>query len=148
MDCHFLLQGIFLTQGSNPCFLHPLHWQAGFFFFLPLMLPGKPCIYTGWSKSSFGFLTRYPGKTPVNFQPIQYIPKLIVATSGVPGQLKCYCLLSILGAFHILKRFYSFLYFWLHPTACGIPAPQPGIKPVAPALEVQSLNHWMAGEVP
>ena len=26
MDCHFLLQGIFLTQGSNP---HLLHWQAG-----------------------------------------------------------------------------------------------------------------------
>ena len=26
--CHFLLQGIFLTQGSNPCHLHLLHWQA------------------------------------------------------------------------------------------------------------------------
>ena len=25
MDCHFLLQGIFLTQGSNLCLLH---WQA------------------------------------------------------------------------------------------------------------------------
>ena len=24
VGCHFLLQGIFLTQGSN---LHPLHWQ-------------------------------------------------------------------------------------------------------------------------
>ena len=26
MGCHLLLQGIFLTQGSN---LHLLHWQAG-----------------------------------------------------------------------------------------------------------------------
>ena len=26
--CHFLLQGIFLTQESNPCHLHLLHWQA------------------------------------------------------------------------------------------------------------------------
>ena len=26
MGCHFLLQEIFLTQGSNP---HPLHWQMG-----------------------------------------------------------------------------------------------------------------------
>ena len=26
--CHFLLQGIFLTQGSNPGLLHLLHWQA------------------------------------------------------------------------------------------------------------------------
>ena len=27
--CHFLLQRIFLTQGSNPCLLHLLHWQVG-----------------------------------------------------------------------------------------------------------------------
>ena len=26
--CHFLLQGIFLTQGSNPCLLCLLNWQA------------------------------------------------------------------------------------------------------------------------
>ena len=26
--CHFLLQGIFLTQGSNLHLLHLLHWQA------------------------------------------------------------------------------------------------------------------------
>ena len=26
---HFLLQGIFLTQGSNQCLLHLLHWQVG-----------------------------------------------------------------------------------------------------------------------
>ena len=26
---HFLLQGIFPTQGSNSCLLHLLHWQAG-----------------------------------------------------------------------------------------------------------------------
>ena len=28
VGCHFLLQGIFLTQGSNPHLLHLLHWQA------------------------------------------------------------------------------------------------------------------------
>ena len=27
MGCHFLLQGIFLTQGSNLCLLSLLHWQ-------------------------------------------------------------------------------------------------------------------------
>ena len=37
--CHFLLQGIFLTQGSNPCLLHLLHWQADS---LPFAPPGKP----------------------------------------------------------------------------------------------------------
>ena len=29
MGCHFLLQGIFLTQESNPCLLCLLHWQVG-----------------------------------------------------------------------------------------------------------------------
>ena len=28
MGCHFLLQGIFLTRGSNPCLLCLLHWQV------------------------------------------------------------------------------------------------------------------------
>ena len=28
MGCHFLLQGIFQTQGSNSCLLWLLHWQA------------------------------------------------------------------------------------------------------------------------
>ena len=28
VGCHFLLQGIFLTQGSNPRLLRVWHWQA------------------------------------------------------------------------------------------------------------------------
>ena len=39
IGCHALLQGIFLTQGSNPCLLYLLTWQAGS---LPLAPPGKP----------------------------------------------------------------------------------------------------------
>ena len=31
VGCHFLLQGIFPTQGSNPCLFHLLHWQVGSF---------------------------------------------------------------------------------------------------------------------
>ena len=31
MGCHFLLQGIFLTQGLNPSLLCLLHWQADCF---------------------------------------------------------------------------------------------------------------------
>ena len=38
VGCHALLQGIFPTQGSNPCLLCLLHWQAGS---LPLAPPGK-----------------------------------------------------------------------------------------------------------
>ena len=35
----YLLQGIFPTQGSDPCLLHLLHWQEGS---LQLVPPGKP----------------------------------------------------------------------------------------------------------
>ena len=37
VGCHFLLQGIFLTQGSNPCLLH---WQVD-----PLMKPPGNLTY-------------------------------------------------------------------------------------------------------
>ena len=39
MGCSVLLQWIFLTQGSNPCLLCPLHWQVGS---LELAAHGKP----------------------------------------------------------------------------------------------------------
>ena len=39
VGCHAVLQGIFPTQGLNPCPLCLLHWQAGS---LPLAPPGKP----------------------------------------------------------------------------------------------------------
>ena len=38
---HVLLQGIFPTQGLNPCLFHLLHWQADS---LPLVPPEKPHI--------------------------------------------------------------------------------------------------------
>ena len=39
MDGHFLLQGIFPTQGWNPCLLNLLHWQVNS---LPLSQQGSP----------------------------------------------------------------------------------------------------------
>ena len=39
VGCHFLLQGIFLTQGLNLCFLHLLNWKADS---SPLVPPGQP----------------------------------------------------------------------------------------------------------
>ena len=42
MSSHFLLQGIFLTQGLNLCLLH-LHWQADS---LPVRHLGKPKLLT------------------------------------------------------------------------------------------------------
>ena len=39
VDGHFLLQGFFLTQGSNPRLVILLHWQVDS---LPLAPPGEP----------------------------------------------------------------------------------------------------------
>ena len=48
LGCHFLLQGIFLTQGLK---LHLLYWQADFFF-LPLNHLGNPIYKHTFEKSS------------------------------------------------------------------------------------------------
>ena len=51
--------------------------------------------------------------------------------------------------FTFLNIAYQVLFFfWPHCMACGILVPQPGIKPVPPAVEVQSPNHWTTREVP
>ena len=43
-----------------------------------------------------------------------------------------------------------FLYLAVLDLRCGTQdlVPQPGIEPRPPAMEVQSLNHWTAQEVP
>ena len=50
VGCHFLLQGIFPTQGLNPHLLCLLHWQADS---LPLSHPGSPF----WDRHNFCFLS-------------------------------------------------------------------------------------------
>ena len=40
MGCHFQLQGIFQTQGSNPRLLHFLHWQVDFLLKQVMLIMG------------------------------------------------------------------------------------------------------------
>ena len=47
--CHFLLQGLFLTQGLNPSLLYLLHWQEDS---LPLSHPGSPQTHTAAAAKS------------------------------------------------------------------------------------------------
>ena len=51
VGCCFLLQGIFPTQGLNPCLLHLLNRQADFFF--TAEPPGKPLWWREghWNRS-------------------------------------------------------------------------------------------------
>ena len=59
VGCHFLLQGIFLTQGSNPPLLCLLYWQAGS---LPLVHLRSPICYCPikFIKYSFSIVNGYP----------------------------------------------------------------------------------------
>ena len=50
VDCHFLLQGIFLIQGSNPHLLWLLHWLADS---LPLSHQGTPRYLISGGHSQF-----------------------------------------------------------------------------------------------
>ena len=43
-SCHFPLQGIFPTQGLNPCVLRLLHWQADSFPLHHLGSPACVCV--------------------------------------------------------------------------------------------------------
>ena len=55
VGCHFLLQGVFLTQGLNPCLLRLLHWWGDS---LPLAPPGKPLLTTDTHKYWFRKVVR------------------------------------------------------------------------------------------
>ena len=64
VGCHFHLQGIFPTQGLNPCLLHLMHWQVGS---LPLVPPGKPQMKLSLfanDKTVMQKVRRNPPKTP------------------------------------------------------------------------------------
>ena len=55
VDCHFLLQGIFLVQGWSLCLLCLLHWQVCLLLVEP---PGSPCMYVcllNWLAGFFFF---------------------------------------------------------------------------------------------
>ena len=59
VGCHFLLQRIFLTQRSNPCFLCLLLWQVDS---LPLSCQGKPTVCSNEVRGEKGVVTyRKPG---------------------------------------------------------------------------------------
>ena len=83
VGCHALLQGIFLTWGSNRCLLCILHWQAGS---LPLALPGKPL-----SPSSLALLS-----SPIlRLNPPRQGPSSLPITPPDPGTLPPLSLLEL-----------------------------------------------------
>ena len=52
------------------------------------------------------------------------------------------------GLFSVCALTSLTLFFWPFPSACGILVLRPRIKPVSPALEAWSFNHWTTREAP
>ena len=73
VDCHDFLQGIFLTQGSNPCLSHLLHWQVGS---LPLVPPEKPSRCIVISVGFFFLILVYLLSYNVSISSHAYLPHL------------------------------------------------------------------------
>ena len=68
VGCHFLLQGIFLTQGSNTHVPSLLDWQAESFATEP---PGKPTLFP-WSFAFFRtLLWEMQFQYGIHFRPIE-----------------------------------------------------------------------------
>ena len=63
--CHFLLQGVFLTQRPTP---HPLHWQESS---LPLSQPGSLAICGGCRVQSWHSHSARVSQTQVQEVPLQ-----------------------------------------------------------------------------
>ena len=63
--CHFLLQGIFLTQRLNPHLFRLLNWEAGC---LPLAPPGKPIIHN----QNLCFYMKVAQSCPTLCDPVDY----------------------------------------------------------------------------
>ena len=70
-----------------------------------------------------------------------------------PGKstgMGCHCLLQKVLLILLIKLdfFFYFFFFLPHHVPYGILVTWPGLKPVASAVEVQCLNHWVIREVP
>ena len=73
--------------------------------------------------------------------------QFLVSTS-FPSPLRLGTSCVVLTVICLWRLFNLFIYFWLCLKACGILVPHPGLEPTLYALQVQSLNHWTAREVP
>ena len=81
MSWHALLQGIFPTQGSNPCLLRLLHWQAG--------LAGRFGRWGFFSTNAFWeapVLSRFPVIAESALSSIAWCPRLCGPVSCISFQ--------------------------------------------------------------
>ena len=81
MGCHFLLQGIFLTQGSNPGLFCLLHWQVDSF----------PPIFADEEAETWGNNATWLGRTRASLGS----SRLEVALALTPSKMSPFTCLSL-----------------------------------------------------
>ena len=123
-----LLQGIFPTQGSNPCLLHLLRWQGGFFTTeLPQKQPPPPLRWL--LPGSVDLCQSYP---PTALSPTPPVPSKYVNVAHTAPTLfeqKHFFIMNISHRIHgILQEYRS-----------GLSCPTPGDLP-NPGMECTSLR--------
>ena len=136
VSCHFFLQGIFLTQGSNPCLLHLLALAGRFFTIEPLGSPSSlccslvakscPALHSTMDSSIAGFSVphrllkfaqvqvHWMGDAIQPSHPLHFLPSTFLSLRVFPNEsvfLKCK---SILYSSVLLLHSGCKLGFWCH----------------------------------
>ena len=122
MGCHFLLQGIFPTQGWNPCLLRLLHWQASS---SPPAPPGNPreasgrlpggSVVKGPAAIAGDGFDSWSGRIPQT----AVEPKPVCATAVAPGSIpRMWELVSSSCSQVIVKKVSTQHRWYLENTSC------------------------------
>ena len=127
------------------CFLCELSLQVLFIPASEHLLPNLNDFYQ--------HMSQYGGPNPIlhdlscySYTHYHIIGALCLTTQILERESGLLCSAYILGPF--LNFFNLFFIFWPRCAACAVLVPQPGIKPVTPAVETQSINHWTTREIP
>ena len=138
MGCHAFLQGVFPTQGLNPCVLYLLHWQVDS---LPLVPSGKPFfVYSTYQIKACLCVCVCVCVCMHMYTTLSHAYHIFI-------YLTCIYIYLYKTAQIYFFEFFFYCVFWLHCVACGILIPW-RIKPMPPEVEAWSLNHWTTREVP
>ena len=127
MAWHFLLQGIFPTQGSSLCLLGLLHWQA---HSLPLHHHKPIQFLVGLCRVFWVFWGRKK--------------KWLRATDVIAEGKKAWRFTGVRADAFVRMPVFVFLFWSL---TCGVLVPPWGIDPVPSALGTLNLSHWTTREV-
>ena len=143
VGCQDLLQGIFLTQGSNPCLVHLLHWQMSS---LPLVPPEKPNVNT-WILKSEGRNISQIEKTVEETGDIQSLSSVQFSPVTQSCSTLCEPTNHSMPGLPVLHQLLEFIQTHVHWVNDAIQPSHPLLSPSPPVLNLsqhQGLFKWVS----